>query len=83
MEGYFFFTARLTLALSAGVPDWATRDKALRACALSSIGYFFVSGSANDLTGRLFRFLPESFATIPPQFLKRLARLPMLEIGGY
>jgi len=33
------FALALTWAFSAGVPNWATRERALRACALSGIGY--------------------------------------------
>jgi hypothetical protein len=62
IEGYFFFTARFTLAFSAGVPDCETRDNAFLACASFSIGYFRLSGSAKDLVGSAFRAAVESFA---------------------
>ena len=62
MEGYFFFTAALTLVFSAGVPDCPTRDRAFLACASFSIGYFLLSGSAKDFVGSAFRAALESFA---------------------
>jgi hypothetical protein len=62
MDGYFFFTAALTLAFSAGVPDCATRERAFLACASFSIGYFRLSGSAKDLAGSAFRAALVSFA---------------------
>lgn len=62
MEGYRFFTADLTLAFSAGVPDCETRERAFLACASFSIGYFRLSGSAKDLVGSAFRAAGESFA---------------------
>lgn len=61
MEGYFFFTARLTFAFSVGVPDRETRDKAFLACASFSIGYFRLSGSAKSLVGIAFLWAVESF----------------------
>jgi hypothetical protein len=71
MEGYFFFTARRTLAFSAGVPNCETRDKAFLACVSFSIGYFLLSGSANDFEGISFRAVVDSFA-IAYLFSKRL-----------
>ena len=62
MDGYFFFTAALTLAFSAGVPDCATRERAFLACASFSIGYFRLSGSAKDFVGSAFRAALVSFA---------------------
>jgi hypothetical protein len=62
MEGYFFFTACLTLVFSAGAPNCETRDKAFLACASFSIGYLRLSGSAKDLAGNSFRAVVESFA---------------------
>jgi hypothetical protein len=62
IDGYFLFTALFTFAFSAGVPDCATRDRAFRACASSSIGYFRLSGSANAFAGSAFRLAPVSFA---------------------
>jgi hypothetical protein len=68
MEGYFFFTAALTFAFSAGVPERETRDRAFFACVSSSIGYFRLLGSAKDLVGSAFRSAPESFAIGSPRF---------------
>jgi hypothetical protein len=62
MEGYFFFTARLTSVFSAGVPNWETRDNAFLAWASFSIGYFRLSGSAKDFVGNSLRAVVESFA---------------------
>jgi len=64
MEGYFFFTARLTFVFSAGVPNCDTRDKAFLACASFSIGYFLLSGSAKDFVGSFFRAVLDSFAIL-------------------
>ncbi len=62
MDGYFFLTAALTFAFSAGVPDCSTRARAFLAWASSSIGYFRLSGSAKDFVGIAFRAAEESFA---------------------
>jgi hypothetical protein len=59
-------TAALTLVFSAVVPDWETRDKAFFACALFSIGYLRLSGSAKDLAGISFRDLVVSLAIWHP-----------------
>ena len=77
MEGYFFFTARLTLVFSDGVPNRETRDNAFLACASFSIGYFFLSGSAKDFDGSFFRAVVESLA-IFTSFLKYV--LPLQEL---
>jgi hypothetical protein len=62
-------TAALTLVFSAVVPDWETRDNAFFACALFSIGYLRLSGSAKDLAGISFRSSVESFAIWHPILL--------------
>lgn len=62
IEGYFFFTARLTFDFSSDVPNRETRAKAFRACASFSIGYFRLSGSAKEVAGSSFRVRVESFA---------------------
>jgi hypothetical protein len=64
MDGYFFFTAALTLAFSAGVPDCATRERAFLPCASFSIGYLRLSGSAKDFAGSAFRAAVVSFAIV-------------------
>jgi hypothetical protein len=57
MLGNRFFTAARTFFCSAGVPFWATRASALRACALSGIGYLRFPGNANNFLLSFFRSL--------------------------
>ena len=66
MLGKRFLTAALTFFCSAGVPFWATRARALRACALSGIGYLRFPGSANDFLLSFFRSLAVSSLLISP-----------------
>ena len=55
MLGKRFRTAALTFFCSAGVPCCATRASALRAWALSGIGYLRLPGRANDFLFSFFR----------------------------
>jgi hypothetical protein len=65
MLGNRFLTASLTVRCSAEVPCWATRASALRACALSGIGYLRFPGNANDFLLSFFRSLVlSSFAML-------------------
>src|SRR6478735_8131987 len=48
MLGNRFFTAALTFRFSSLLPNWATLASALRAWALSGIGYLRLPGSANE-----------------------------------
>src|SRR6478736_2646852 len=57
MLGKRLCTAALTFFCSALVPCCATRARALRACALSGIGYLRLPGSANDVRDSFLRCL--------------------------
>lgn len=52
-----------TAAFSAGVPCWATLDKAARPWAGSGIGYFLWVGKAKVLAFRFFLFFAVNLAT--------------------
>jgi hypothetical protein len=67
MLGNFFFTAALTFFCSSLVPCWATRASALRAWALSGIGYLRLPGRANDFLLSFLRFFdPHQHQACPP-----------------
>ena len=64
--GNFFLTVARTLRFSLAVPCAATIAKAMRACVLSGIGYFFRPGSANEVAFMRFRVEFLSFAITLP-----------------
>src|SRR5699024_12857815 len=64
MDGYFRRTAARTRFFSAGDPCWLTLDNALRAWALSWIGYLRLPGRAKDFSDSLFRLPAFSRATV-------------------
>src|SRR5699024_8812267 len=65
MDGYFRRTAARTRFFSAGDPCWLTLDNALRAWALSWIGYLRLPGRAKDFFDSLFR-LPAFELSVTP-----------------
>src|SRR4051794_18305625 len=82
MPGKRFFTADLTFFCSALVPFWATRAKALRACALSGIGYLRFPGRANDFLPNFFRSLLLRFFLLTRRLLCRSTPLRCGPIAG-